>query len=184
MKTKKSIMAILIICSFLFITWLPCQADDVLCGCAKIKKGTLRVIDCNSQCLKSEYAVTLSGSSQQQQSMTLQCITGALYYTISDPLNYCNDPYSLNITNPYPSSSNPTDIFQVFCESPSTLGDDEIVTWGLRCKEGWQNTGCTGNSYTSDGDMDVPQFLNGCHSDDEEYGNSEIFTTCCRITAQ
>ncbi|MDQ7787156.1 MAG: hypothetical protein RDU01_06070 [Thermodesulfovibrionales bacterium] len=67
MKTKKSIMAILIICSFLLITWLPCQAEDVLCGCAKTKKGTLRLIDCSSQCLKSEYPVTFSGISQQNQ---------------------------------------------------------------------------------------------------------------------
>ncbi len=64
MKTR-TIIAIIMTLSFLLIAWLPCQADDVLCGCAKIKKGTLRLIDCNSQCLKSEYPVTLSGTSSQ-----------------------------------------------------------------------------------------------------------------------
>jgi len=67
MKKQTIIIAMLTILSFLLVTWLPCQADDVLCGCAKIKKGTLRIIDCSSQCLKSEYPVTISGTASQNQ---------------------------------------------------------------------------------------------------------------------
>jgi hypothetical protein len=67
MKKETTIIAILAILSFLLVTILPCQADDVVCGCAKTKKGTFRIIDCSGQCLKSEYPVTLSGTSQQDQ---------------------------------------------------------------------------------------------------------------------
>lgn len=183
MKTRSSLIAILIIGSFLLITWAQCQANDVLYGCAKTKGGALRLVSDPSVCKKTEYPVTLSGAPQQQQNMTLQCFTAEIYYTVSSYRNYCIDPYSLTITNPYPSSNNPADIFEVFCESPSSFGDDN-VTWGLRCKEGWLNTGCTGTSFSTSGDLDISQYLNGCYSDDEEYGNANIFTTCCRIAGQ
>jgi hypothetical protein len=55
------------ILSLLLVTVLPCQADDIICGCAKTNKGTFRIIDCSSKCLKSEYPVTFSGTVQQNQ---------------------------------------------------------------------------------------------------------------------
>jgi|WetSurMetagenome_2_1015567.scaffolds.fasta_scaffold445687_1 hypothetical protein len=185
MKKQTEVISFLTVLCFLLVIWLPCQAaDDVIYACKNNKTGKPRFVSSPSQCkTNTEHLVTLNGTSQQQQNMTLQCVTAELYYTVSASLNYCQDPSSLTITNPYPSSTNPTDIFEVFCESPSSLGDD-VITWGLRCKEGWVNTGCTGTSFTGTGDLDIPQFLNGCYSDDEEYGNANIFTTCCRITAQ
>ena len=67
MKKQTSIVSMLVMFAFLLIASLPSQAEDVLCGCAKIKKGTLRIIDCSSKCLKSEYPVVLSGTVQQNQ---------------------------------------------------------------------------------------------------------------------
>jgi hypothetical protein len=54
---------------FLMITvlsMLPCQAQDVLQGCAKAKKGQLRIVSDPSECKKSEYPVTLNGSALPQ----------------------------------------------------------------------------------------------------------------------
>ena len=67
MKKQTGIVSLLVMLGFLLIMSLPSQADDVLCGCAKIKKGNLRIIDCSSQCLKSEYPVILSGTAQPNQ---------------------------------------------------------------------------------------------------------------------
>lgn len=81
MKKQTIIIVMLTILSFLLVTWIPCQADDVLCGCAKIKKGTLRIIDCSSQCLKSEYPVTLNGTSPQNQN-PVPSFSGELCWSI------------------------------------------------------------------------------------------------------
>jgi hypothetical protein len=67
MMKKYVAVTTLTVIGFLLFAWLPCQADDVLCGCAKIKNGNLRLIDCSSPCLKSEYPVVLSGTAQQDQ---------------------------------------------------------------------------------------------------------------------
>jgi hypothetical protein len=67
MKKEINIIGMISILSFLLITVLPCQAADVICGCAKTKKGTFRIIDCSSKCLTSEYPVTVSGTVQQNQ---------------------------------------------------------------------------------------------------------------------
>jgi hypothetical protein len=41
MKTKKNIMALLIVCSFLLLSWLPCQAEK---ACYQIHHGQLRLL--------------------------------------------------------------------------------------------------------------------------------------------
>ena len=52
--------------SLVTVLWtLPCQAQDVLQGCAKAKKGQLRIVSDPSECKKSEYPVTLYGSAPQ-----------------------------------------------------------------------------------------------------------------------
>jgi hypothetical protein len=67
MKKETTIIAILAILSFLLVTILPCQADDIY-GCYPKKGGTLRIVSNLSRCkIKSEYPVTLSGTSQQDQ---------------------------------------------------------------------------------------------------------------------
>jgi hypothetical protein len=67
MKKETTMIAILAILSFLLVTILPCQADDIY-GCYPKKGGTLRIVSNLSKCkIKSEYPVTLSGTSQQNQ---------------------------------------------------------------------------------------------------------------------
>jgi hypothetical protein len=67
MKKETTIIAILAILSFLLVTILPCQADDIY-GCYPKKGGTLRIVSNLSKCkTKTEYPVTLSGTSQQNQ---------------------------------------------------------------------------------------------------------------------
>lgn len=56
----KQTLLIITIIGLLFITWLPCQAEDnVLYGCYKKNNGQLRIVSNPSECLKSEYLVTL-----------------------------------------------------------------------------------------------------------------------------
>lgn len=119
-------------------------------------------------------------SSELLEKVKLMCVTGELYYIFDldpDPNNYCADVYSLEITNPK-NNINPYDVFKVYCNYDSV---DNILLWGLRCKDGWINTGCSGTTFEGLADLDISQFLNGCHSDDEEYGNANIFTTCCKL---
>ena len=182
MKKQSIVIGLFSIFCFLLTAWVPCQANDVLYGCVHFKNGKLRIVSDHSQCKKKENPVTLSGSSQQQPSnMTLQCYTGILLYEVEGAPDYCNDTYILGITSPEFSEAVPG-VFEVFCEDPPPLGDDDVM-WGLRCQEGWVNTGCAGHSFSVSDEVDIAQLLNGCHSDDEEYGNANIFTTCCRIEA-
>jgi hypothetical protein len=118
----------------------------------------------------------------QPISMKLQCYTGELFYTPDITEGYCNDPHSLNIVTPYPSSTNPDDIFEIYCEEPSPYSSDAVF-WGLRCKEGWTNTGCSGTAFgTYNGnDVSIVAAFNGCYTDDDEFGNANVFTTCCKI---
>jgi len=61
---------------FLFVTSLPCQAqDNVLYGCAKMNKGTLRLVSKPTECLKSEYSITMYGTIPQEP----QTQTNAMY---------------------------------------------------------------------------------------------------------
>jgi hypothetical protein len=177
MKKQTKIIAMLTIVGFLLVTWLPCQAGDVLCGCVKIKKGALRIIDCSSQCLKSEYAVTLSGGAGGGgQTGQLACVTAAMAYDgqIDPKIQITNQK---NIT-----VNNWSDIFDVKYSGQHypPLGDDN---WGLLCKDDWVNTGCSheNNSESEINDTDTPQVMNGCFSDDEELANLSIFVTCCKI---
>ena len=65
MKKIILIVAVLLFCSITMV-WLPCEAQDALYGCAKTNKGTFRLVSNPNQCLKSEYPVTLSGSTLPQ----------------------------------------------------------------------------------------------------------------------
>lgn len=64
MKKQTLFAVIFVIISFLLVTWLPCQADDMY-GCAKKKNGQLRIVSDPSKCLKSEYPITLYGTAPQ-----------------------------------------------------------------------------------------------------------------------
>ena len=64
---KYALITTLAVIGFLLFAGLPAEADDVLCECVKMKNGNLRLIDCSSPCLKSEYPVVLSGTAQQDQ---------------------------------------------------------------------------------------------------------------------
>ena len=84
----------------------------------------------------------------------------------------------------YTSGTKPEDVFELFCQAPPQppfVMDDPVV-WGIKCKEGWMNTGCAGSSVGTQIDRDLIQVVNGCFSDDEEYGHTNIFATCCRVT--
>lgn len=175
MKTKKSIMAILIICSFLLITWLPCQADDVLCGCAKNENGQLRIIDCSSKCLESEHAVTLSGGAGGGgQTGQLACVTGLMRH----PTETGADIEITNAKNV--AVTKWLDVFNAFYVQ--TNPDNGDIYWGIQCKEGWINTGCNQSVEGSEPkNVDLPQYYNGCFSDNEEISYLDIFITCCKI---
>lgn len=118
----------------------------------------------------------------QTTAPSLQCYTGKMDYIDVIPGDeFCTHTAELVITNPYPSTTNPSDIFDTYCEAPSPFDDTQNVFWGLRCKEGWINTGCEGSMSGSSSEDGTAPVLNGCHMDDEEYNSSSIFTTCCRI---
>lgn len=149
-------------------------------ACANKKNGQLRLVSSTDKCRKSEEYVNLcqpSGSTSGQ----LECVTGVLRYEPSQVPNYCQDTYSMGFTNPYPTDMNPNDVFNVYCVSP-VPDDDDLVNWGLICNkvQGWQNTGCTG-SNNGFADLDLNQWVNGCYSDDNEYGNATMYVTCCKI---
>jgi hypothetical protein len=156
------------------------MADDIL-ACVKKRGGQLRIVNSHSECRSWEFPITLAGG----QDVKLDCFTAELRYLVSgDTPNYCNDPFSFTITNPSPTETQPDQIFDVFCQSPPPgppFGGDPVA-WGLVCKEGWMNTGCTGTT-ASGFDLDIVQMLNGCFSDDEEYTRVSIFATCCKVTA-
>lgn len=82
MKKQTVIIAILMILSFLLITWLPCHADDIY-GCAKKNKGTFRIVSDHSQCKKSEYPVTLYGTAPLNPLPNFQ---GELCWSIKDEI--------------------------------------------------------------------------------------------------
>jgi hypothetical protein len=174
---RKELVMMFTVLALIFVIALTSrvEADDVYC-CYQKEHGQLRVVNDHSECLLSELPVTLGGTFGTQRELV--CVTGELYYDeFSESTGYCTDPY-VAITNQPSNEYNAEDVFEVFCEAPS---GDEDVLWGLRCKEGWMNTGCSGSTFDASGELDLPQFLNGCHSDSEEYGNANIFTTCCKI---
>jgi hypothetical protein len=60
---KAMLLSIGLVFSFVTVLWIsPCLGQDVLQGCAKIKKGQLRIVSNPAECKKSEYAVTINGS--------------------------------------------------------------------------------------------------------------------------
>jgi hypothetical protein len=69
MRKKTSAISFLTVFCFLLVTWLPCQAvDDIIYACKNIKTGTPRLVNSPNKCkTKTEYPVTLSGTSQQNQ---------------------------------------------------------------------------------------------------------------------
>ncbi|MCP3889209.1 MAG: hypothetical protein GY702_10100 [Desulfobulbaceae bacterium] len=118
----------------------------------------------------------------QTTAPSLQCYTATMQYDNVNPGDdFCTHTPVFQITNPYPSTTAPSDVFDDYCASPSPFDSTQIVVWGLRCKEGWINTGCEGSMSGADSEDGTAPFLNGCHMDDEEYDSSTIFTTCCRI---
>jgi hypothetical protein len=61
----------------LFITWLPCHADDdVIYGCYKKKNGQLRIVSDISKCRKSEKPVTWYGTKEYVPSETCPNLLG------------------------------------------------------------------------------------------------------------
>lgn len=133
---------------------------------------------------KDKIVILPMKSTAEAPAFELQCYTGEMHYTSTGMVgNFCSHTPVLAISTPYPSTTDPEEVFLPYCAAPSPY-DDSNVMWGLRCKSGWSNTGCTASvafypgSSVEDG---TAQFLNGCHMDDEEYGRGTVFTTCCRI---
>jgi hypothetical protein len=167
-------------------------------GCLKKENGQFRVLlDPDDVCLPSEIPMTLNsgnGNGSCQENFRLDCITAVISYDPADvdPTDYCNSVPRVAIFSPNiitdPSIMNPLDYVEVVCESPiDTLPISDDVAWGLRCRTdlGWENTGCNSSSANDyDGYPDIAQFNSGCYSDDEEIGNINIFTTCCKVVAE
>jgi hypothetical protein len=110
--------------------------------------------------------------------LELQCLSAMLKYEDDVKVDYCEHEYSLQFTTYTTKGLEVDDVFSVYCESPNPYNELEPVVWGLRCQEGWMNTGCS-----EDNDSDVSIFLNGCHSDNEEYG-TRLWAICCRIAVK
>jgi hypothetical protein len=100
----------------------------------------------------------------------LVCVTGGF------AVNTMTDPSITNQINI--AISDPAEVFTSFNE-PGT--DDH--PWGLRCNDGWINTGCSSSTEgkIENNDLDVYQHDNGCSSDNNEYGNLMLYTTCCKV---
>jgi hypothetical protein len=153
-------------------------------GCYQKNNGQLRIVQSHNECRPSELPITLGGPATGIKT-SLLCVTGLLSFPPRHNSAYCQDKPATVITNPFFTTDIKfEDVFEVICLTPPyplpfTSWEDPVM-WGLRCKSGWANTGCSASTYTQ-ASADVPQFLNGCHSDDEEYGNADIFTTCCKI---
>ncbi|XOF33747.1 MAG: coiled-coil domain-containing protein [Candidatus Electrothrix sp. YB6] len=102
----------------------------------------------------------------------LACVTGMF---IGGSMNAPEITNQMNI-----SISDP---FEVFTTYDNPGADDH--PWGLFCNDGWINTGCSqrndGDIETTNDDLDVQQDNNGCSSDNDEYGELWLYTTCCKI---
>lgn len=157
----------------MMIAYFVCLQSDVyseILGCKKIKRGQFRIVNNLEECMVNEEPVVLSDIIIKPQAQ-IACVTGA--FGRIEPSN--GDIIIMNEQNI--DISSPDDVFQTYSSSPEFVDD---IQWGLRCKDGWVNTGC---SISADHNQyyDNPQYDNGCHSDDEEYYDVLIFTTCCKV---
>lgn len=102
----------------------------------------------------------------------LACVTGMFTAGAMD------DPVITNQINV--SISDPYKVFTTY-DAP----DIDDHPWGLLCNDGWINTGCSqrndGDIDTTNDDLDAAQQDNGCFSDDDEYGELWLYTTCCKV---
>ena len=102
----------------------------------------------------------------------LACVTGMFTAGAMD------DPVITSQMNT--SINDPYEVFNTF-DDP----DAHDHPWGLLCNDGWINTGCSqrneGKIETTHNDLDVMQADNGCSSDNDEYGELWLYTTCCKM---
>jgi len=92
---------VLVIITFFLVTWLPCQADDILYVCAQKNKGSLRLVDDYNQCLKSEYPVTLNGFAGYIVELgSIEGMIGAGQFTTSSEI-----PIGISFSYGYPDAT-------------------------------------------------------------------------------
>jgi len=176
---KKLFLIGAIVIAMLTVSGLQYKAQagevDGCNACYKKKNGQLRLVSGPDECLKSEKYINLcqpSGNSTGQ----LACVTAMM----KDPTESSAD---IRITNQ--KNITVSDVSEVFNpiyvqQNPNApLGE---VYWGLQCNDAWVNTGCNQSVEGSDPqNVDLPQYENGCFSDDEEISYLIIFTTCCQV---
>ena len=102
----------------------------------------------------------------------LACVTGRFTAgAMNDPV--ITSQVNISINNPYA-------VFTTF-DQPNVKDHP----WGLRCNNGWINTGCSqrndGKIGSTNDDLDAMESDNGCSSDNDEYGELWLYTTCCKI---
>ena len=102
----------------------------------------------------------------------LACVTGMFTAgAMDDPI--ITNQVNISINDPY-------EVFNTF-DDPGAHDHP----WGLRCNDGWINTGCSqrndGKIDTTNNDLDAMQSDNGCSSDNDEYGELWLYTTCCKV---
>jgi hypothetical protein len=77
------------------------------------------------------------------------------------------------------------EVFNAFYVQENPNSDEpypDNLMWGLQCKDDWINTGCNQSVRGSEPqNVDLPQYNNGCFSDNEEIEYLTIFITCCKI---
>ncbi len=104
--------------------------------------------------------------------LKLACVTGYMVGGIADSGHiFISNQKNINVSSWQ----------DVFIAYPFIGGENN---WGLACKDGWINTGCSSAWLHNQGDYapDIPETSNGCFSDNEEiWTGASVFTTCCKI---
>jgi hypothetical protein len=175
---KQTIFTITII-GLIFVACLPCQgADNIIYGCYQKEHGQLRIVNDYNQCLLSELPITWNQSCESCNGGSigkLACVTAMM----KNPTETSAEIMITNQKNIIVSDW--VEVFNAFYVQPDPDSPEDIY-WGLQCKDDWVNTGC--NQSVECGEprnVDLPQYNNGCFSDDEEIEYLDIFTTCCKV---
>lgn len=179
----------LVIATFLTLAlaaFQPCQAEDgVTCGCYQKNHGQLRIVGDCSECLPSEVPIIFSQATVKPK---LAVVTAVLKFHEPDYEEHSLvDDATFFITNQQNIELAGDDWKDVFEIRDEHVNPDGEIHWGLRCKDenGWVNTSCS-QSLDQPGysDVDLPQYGNGCYSDNEEYESMSLFCTCSKILSE
>ncbi len=140
-------------------------------------------------------AVLLNQSIAQDQTVRLACVTAAHRYENNQSILEIVSQRNSQVSG---ASAVFETVFDLTLDSPvedalqivseEGIPENATLTWGLRCRDGWVNTGCSASIFgnakeTSTGapyDSDIVQRDNGCFSDNDEFENQTLYVTCCR----